>query len=236
MRPSAHPPQGPTLRSAALAAVTVVVVTAAFAGALVGLGKTVPSVRANIQTVLALSIPLHALLCLGALTVVRRRTGTSWAALGVVRPTWRLLHVLWQIPLALVAVLLTQGIVVLAMGGDDSPLRSSGKSALIAGTPGFAILAAFIGAAILTPLWEEIFFRGFILGALRRRGGAVVAVIGSAAVFALAHALPILLPYLAVMGLCLALLRLFHRSVWGSLALHMTVNTLASTALIAALM
>lgn len=53
-------------------------------------------------------------------------------------------------------------------------------------------------------------------------------------VFALCHGVPILLPYLLALGICLALLREFHGNLWGSFALHMTINSTASFVLLRA--
>jgi membrane protease YdiL (CAAX protease family) len=51
-------------------------------------------------------------------------------------------------------------------------------------------LALFIvGVLVVAPLAEELLFRGVVLRVLMRRGSPVVAVVGSAALFALAHVL-----------------------------------------------
>jgi CAAX protease family protein len=51
---------------------------------------------------------------------------------------------------------------------------------------GWSLVAMLATGALLTPLAEELFFRGICYGALRRFGPAV-ATIGSAALFGLAH-------------------------------------------------
>ena len=50
---------------------------------------------------------------------------------------------------------------------------------------GLAVLAPFL--IIGAPLVEELFFRGLVLRSLSRRGGAVLAVVGSSVLFGLVH-------------------------------------------------
>lgn len=53
------------------------------------------------------------------------------------------------------------------------------------GLPG--LLTRLVFVALIYPVAEEIFFRGFIVGALRRRFGALVAIAGSSVLFAALH-------------------------------------------------
>ncbi|GAA1547811.1 hypothetical protein GCM10009691_22830 [Brevibacterium picturae] len=71
-----------------------------------------------------------------------------------------------------------------------------------------------------------------IYGYVRGRLGAAWAVAISAAIFALCHGVPILLPYMLALGLCLALLRVFHGNLWGPLGLHIAINSTASLVLL----
>lgn len=98
-----------------------------------------------------------------------------------------------------------------------------------------AALAILVAVAVLTPIWEEAIFRGLAYGGFRRRLGPWSAAASSALIFAAAHGVPILLPYLVTSGLILAFLYRFYGSLWGPTAFHMTINMIASSAIIAAL-
>lgn len=228
-------PAAPDLSSklVAQAAGLIIGVTVVVFGSVIVLGFTAPSVRQHIALALAIAIPAHAVLVLAAERWILRRHRVRWRGLGFTRPTRRLLHLLWQIPAALVALLVVQGATFLLLGGTGSS-GTDGAGTLGALGP-FSALLVFLGTAVLTPLWEEIFFRGILFGAVRSRWGITWAVLISAVVFAAVHGVPTLLPYLVTLGLILGLLRAFHRTIWASLALHMTVNTIASSTLIIAL-
>ncbi|WP_327034943.1 CPBP family intramembrane glutamic endopeptidase [Micromonospora ureilytica] len=79
----------------------------------------------------------------------------------------------------------------------------------------------FLG--LLTPLGEELLFRGVVANALLRYG-PVVGVVGSDLVFALYHGINSVLPGAFFIGLVTA--ELFRRtgSVWPSVVVHVVVN------------
>ena len=93
------------------------------------------------------------------------------------------------------------------------------------GVPG--LLLALLAAGIVAPLTEEIFFRGFVFGALRDRLGVGVAIVLSALVFAAAHLQPYALPALFALGALLAWLYQLTGSLWPSILMHSTINTVA---------
>ena len=94
-------------------------------------------------------------------------------------------------------------------------------------------LLAFAGGAILTtimaPLAEELFFRGFLYGGLRRYGVPIAAVV-SGLVFGGVHIggspIGFLVP-LAVLGIILALLYERTGSLYPPIALHALNNSIA---------
>ena len=92
--------------------------------------------------------------------------------------------------------------------------------------PGPAVVLSFFALAVWTPLVEEIFFRGFVFRPLVSRLGLPAALIGSAAVFSLFHALPGVLIPIFVTGILLAYL--YHRtgSLWPAIAAHAAQNAL----------
>lgn len=83
----------------------------------------------------------------------------------------------------------------------------------------------FLVGAILAPLVEEIFFRGFLFQGFRAKYGWINGMLLSSAIFAVAHLdLASLIPTF-ILGNLLAYL--YHRSnsVWPGVVLHVLVNT-----------
>ena len=75
------------------------------------------------------------------------------------------------------------------------------------------------------PLTEEIFFRGFVLGGLRRRFGNRGALVLSAGLFALFHIDPTIYVPIFFFGIVLGWLYLHTGSIWPSVAVHVVHNT-----------
>lgn len=93
--------------------------------------------------------------------------------------------------------------------------------------PGAAVFFTFQAVAVVTPLTEEVFFRGFVFSGLIPRFGLVKAMVLSAAVFSAFHlTLGVLVPVF-VTGLILALL--YHKtgSLWPCVLVHAGQNALA---------
>lgn len=83
--------------------------------------------------------------------------------------------------------------------------------------------ALLLQSAMLAPLCEELFFRGYLQGVLSRFGaGRACAVV--ALLFALAHGLSLNLPCHVLMGLLLGVLTLRTGSVLAPLLVHMAYN------------
>lgn len=98
-----------------------------------------------------------------------RKYGLSLFDLGFRRLSPRMFHLLWQVPAAIVASACVQGLALAAFGplGLDTSGAGASNSPLarVAGLPAPLILLAVLLAAVLTPLWEEILFRGALLSA-----------------------------------------------------------------------
>ena len=76
-----------------------------------------------------------------------------------------------------------------------------------------AVAATLLADAVLTPLGEEIMFRGIIANMLNRYG-AWAGVVLSAAIFALVHGINIILPMAFVVGIICAVLFRKTGSIW----------------------
>lgn len=92
---------------------------------------------------------------------------------------------------------------------------------------GFAVMAA-----VLAPLVEEIFFRGVIYNALRRRFPLIAAVVVQAVFFGLLHPLGVAnFVGITTIAIVLALLYERRRTLLTPILLHGTVNALSTLAL-----
>jgi uncharacterized protein len=92
------------------------------------------------------------------------------------------------------------------------------------GWPGL-VLALFLGA-VIAPISEETFFRGFIFAGLRKDYQFWIAAGIGSMIFAVGHMVPGAILPLCVLGLLFAWLRERTGSIWPSIAMHMLNNAL----------
>jgi membrane protease YdiL (CAAX protease family) len=116
-----------------------------------------------------------------------RKYGGGWERLGVRTPTWATVG--WAVValLAAVAVNLTYaGIINLFdIGALKSACDDQVPKELLASTPSLIVASAVF--VTFPPVFEEIFFRGFVFPGLRRAWGLGIAVVLSGLLFSLAH-------------------------------------------------
>ncbi len=88
----------------------------------------------------------------------------------------------------------------------------------------------FITGAVVAPIVEEIFFRGFLFQGFRQKYGWMPAVFLSSAIFGAAHLDPVSLIPTFVLGCVLAYV--YHRSnsVWPGILFHAAINSFSLTA------
>lgn len=97
-------------------------------------------------------------------------------------------------------------------------------------TAGVGFLLTLFMGAVIAPIAEEIFFRGFMYGGLRARFGVAGAVIATSLFFAALHfSLEFLIPIL-VLGIFLALLYEVTVSLYPGMILHLSNNLIALVA------
>jgi len=160
----------------------------------------------------------------GVWLFVVRRYGAGWASLGLRLPERRTL------PLALVLFLvLAIGCVAIiagltwALGTLGLPARVTPRSA--APTPADSLfIVAVVGSALLTPVAEEVLFRGVLYQALRKHTGAVRATLGSAVLFTVLHWWPAMVPEFLFLGIVLAVVFERTRSLYPSMVMHAAYN------------
>lgn len=90
------------------------------------------------------------------------------------------------------------------------------------------LLFLTIFVSVFGPLVEEMFFRGFMYSAIKKRMGVLAAAFLSAAVFSLLHAN--IVGFLPIMALGVLLAYLYETT--GSLVASMTVHILHNSAII----
>ena len=160
--------------------------------------------------------------------IVVRRHGLSWSEIGLARiaPRPLVLAVLTGVALVPVVSVIEA---LLGLSFEDSLIR------LIApqGFTWWGLIGAVIFLGVLTPIAEEVYFRGIVYGWLRTRWRAAVAAPASAAVFAATHFVypwPMML-MVAGLGVVFALAYEISGSLWPPIAIHATYNSVGITLL-----
>lgn len=82
----------------------------------------------------------------------------------------------------------------------------------------------FISVGFVAPVMEEILFRGYILGTLKKEMHPWIAIVISAAIFAVAHGTPIGLIYTFALGLIMGWLAVTFKSIVPTILFHAAYN------------
>lgn len=91
-------------------------------------------------------------------------------------------------------------------------------------------LVLALGGAMVAPIVEEIFFRGFVFTGLQHRWGWKMAAVVSSGLFAVAHVIPTSIAPIFILGLIFAYLYRVSGSIWPAILMHMLTNTVALAA------
>lgn len=112
------------------------------------------------------------------------------------------------------------------VGPLDADILELPETAQDIAFPGLGVLFTFQALAIVTPITEELFFRGFVISGLVPRLGTVGAIACSALVFSVFHLSVATLIPVFMTGLLLGWL--YHRtgSLWPSILAHAGQNAL----------
>lgn len=94
--------------------------------------------------------------------------------------------------------------------------------------PGALSIFSIIALAVITPVAEEIFFRGFVLRGFVNRWGVVPGIILSAVVFAGLHFQPSIILPVFITGLLLGYLYWHTGSIWPGVGVHAGQNLIAT--------
>lgn len=93
-------------------------------------------------------------------------------------------------------------------------------------------IAVIAMAVVVAPVAEEILFRGYFYGVIRRYGGRIPAILTSSLLFAAIHAHLPSMPGLALLAVILCLLFEKTGSLWATITMHAAFNAVTIIALI----
>ena len=85
----------------------------------------------------------------------------------------------------------------------------------------------FVVGAVIAPIVEELFFRGFLFQGFRQKYGWLPALLLSSAIFGAAHLDPVSLIPTFLLGCVLAYIYHQSNSVWPGIVFHAVINTLS---------
>lgn len=195
---------------AAMVSVYALLIGAAFGLKGLDLGNLVTKLL-PVLLILALVIPAI------ALVVYMKRRGLPLGFRPLGRRGW---HLLWQVPLAIVAAAACTSIVAPLLGLES---REQSTPAGSGTTLVFFTLSAYL---LIGPFLEELVFRRLIMGYLDTVMPAAASVLLTSLVFGLMHIAPPAIIYTFFGGLMNALVTRWHRSLWAGFILHMCNNIL----------
>ncbi|HEY0737725.1 MAG TPA: CPBP family intramembrane glutamic endopeptidase [Herpetosiphonaceae bacterium] len=161
--------------------------------------------------------------------IVRRKRG-SWREIGFRAPplvALLLTPAIFFVQLILLA--LVNAILQSIIGTFENPQVDA-----LTDPAGFSWLnfgLVFLVGAIIAPIVEEMLFRGLLYQWLRNHTGAVGAILLSGAIFSVVHVYPVILLPLFVVGVVLAAVFEWTRSLWITITLHFFQNALAISVL-----
>lgn len=143
-----------------------------------------------------------------------------WKSLGFGKFEWSVLGIGCGLLFASYVLILLHNLLLMALGIETQGEEIAKLFASLESPAWF-----FFVGAILAPLVEEIFFRGFLFQGFRQKYGWVSAMLLSSGIFAVAHLDPVSLIPTFILGSLLAYL--YHRSnsVWPGVILHVLVNS-----------
>ena len=172
--------------------------------------------RLLVQSATLIIVQLAYLLPLVLIFTWRR---ISWKHLGFGRFEWNILGLGCGLLIASYVIILIHNLILMALkidtqGAEILELLSSLESPVW----------FFLVGAVLAPIVEEMFFRGFLFQGFRQKYGWVSAALLSSGIFAAAHLDLVALIPTFILGCLLAYV--YHRSnsVWPGVILHVLVN------------
>jgi len=171
-------------------------------------------------TLMGLTIAI--ILLSGVYLIALRPKQLSWSEVGV-KPfnvkDWKII-IFYSFILLVGAVIIVVLTSFIGNSWENSKTEAMQQNATF-----FTILIAFISAAIISPIYEEIFYRGFLYRWLRTRIGLTGALLLSSLIFTIIH-IPTynVMPVNFFSGILFALAYERTNSIWSSVLIHGLTN------------
>ncbi|HEX6289728.1 MAG TPA: CPBP family intramembrane glutamic endopeptidase [Herpetosiphonaceae bacterium] len=158
--------------------------------------------------------------------VIVRRRRSSWREIGFRMPPLLALLLTPLLFFGQLLVLMVVNVILMTLIGEfENP-----QIAALTDPRGFSWLNfafVFIVGAIIAPIVEEIVFRGLLYQWLRTHTSAVAAIVVSGMIFSLVHIYPVVLLPLFAVGVILAAVFEWTKSLWITIVLHFFQNAMA---------
>ncbi|WP_282137283.1 CPBP family intramembrane glutamic endopeptidase [Rossellomorea aquimaris] len=171
-------------------------------------------------TLMGLTIAI--ILLSGVYLIALRPKQLSWSEVGV-----KAFNVKdWKIIIIYSVILLVGAVIIVVLTSFiGNSWENSKTEAMQQNATFFTILLAFISAAIISPIYEEIFYRGFLYRWLRTRIGLTGALLLSSLIFTIIH-IPTynVMPVNFFSGILFALAYERTNSIWPSVLIHGLTN------------
>lgn len=171
-------------------------------------------------TLMGLTIAI--ILILGVYFIALRPKRLSWSEVGVKRFAVKD----WKIIILLSAILMAGAIIFVVLTSFIGNLWENSKTdAMQKNVTFFTVFIGFISAAVISPIYEEIFYRGFLYRWLRTRLGFIGAILLSSLIFTVIH-IPTynIMPVNFFSGIIFALAYERTNSIWPSVIIHGGTN------------
>lgn len=171
-------------------------------------------------TLMGLTIAI--ILLSGVYLIALRPKQLSWSEVGV-KPfnvkDWKII-IIYSVVLLVGAVIIVVLTSFIGNSWENSKTEAMQQNATF-----FTILIAFISAAIISPVYEELFYRGFLYRWLRTRIGFTGALLLSSLIFTIIH-IPTynVMPVNFFSGILFALAYERTNSIWPSVLIHGLTN------------
>lgn len=190
----------------------------------VPLGSLNESVLNSIFAVVIYGLTLA--LVIGLPWLIKKRR-ISRIDLGIGRlPNWT---DIWMTPIAVVVYFILSSILILAATTflpwfDVGQAQDTGFNGL---SQRYEYILAFITLVILAPIAEEVLFRGYLFGQLKKYIPVWIAVLVTSLLFGAVHGAWNVAIDTFALSIILCLLRMSTGSIWAPVLVHMTKNAIA---------
>ncbi|GIN72950.1 CAAX amino protease [Bacillus sp. J14TS2] len=171
-------------------------------------------------TLMGLTIAI--ILILGVYFIALLPKKLSWSEVGVKKFAVKD----WKIIILLSAILMAGAIIFVVLTSFiGNSWENSKTDAMQKNVTFFTVFIGFISAAVISPIYEEIFYRGFLYRWLRTRLGFIGAILLSSLIFTVVH-IPTynVMPVNFFSGIIFALAYERTNSIWPSVIIHGGTN------------